>query len=120
MNNSNIKAGDIVKVVNWGSAYPTYVSWFLTRVDELKPEWLVRYVFDVGNYKNYPEKNLDNRRWEVLFVDGAHALITEKGPFSWPPVYLIGVDGLAPMTREMTLSEIEAKLGYPVKIIKEK
>ena len=120
MNNTNIKAGDIVKVVNWGRNYSTYTDWFLEQADKLKPEWLVRYAYnDSRNYERYPKNHSDNRRWEVLSVVEDCALITQPDLFR-PEVYLISLDGLSPLTREMTLSEIEAELGYPVKIIKEK
>ena len=121
MNNANIKAGDIVKVVDWGRIYSTYIDWFVERADELKAEWLARYAYgDSRNYENYPKKGSDNREWKVLFVDGQFALIIEESPFiiTNEKVFLINVDGLSPFVREMTLSEIEAELGYPVKIIK--
>lgn len=119
MNNANIKAGDIVKVVNWGKNYSTHADWFLERADKLKPEWLVRYAYnDSRNYERYPKSHSDNRCWEVLSVDEGCALITQPGLFR-PEVYLIRLDGLSPFTREMTLSEIEDALGYPVKIVEE-
>ena len=123
MTNANIKAGDIVKVIDWGRSYSTAINWFLERKDKLNPDWLARYAFnDSSNYKKYQRTPSDNRRWEVLFVDVDNnlALITEKSPFICGAVYLIRLIGLSPLVREMTLSEIEAALGYPIKIIGEK
>lgn len=119
--NTEIKAGDIVRVVDWGRNHSTCSDWFLKRVNKLKLEWLMRYAYgDSENYEKYPEKGSDNRLWEVLFVDDGLALITRRPEYFKGVVYLIELKALAPATREMTLFEIEAELGYPVKIVKEK
>ena len=117
--NANIKAGDIVKVINWGRIYSIRDNWLLDRLNLLKLEWLARYAYgDSKNFTTYFKRGSDWRRWKVLFVDVDDnlALITQQFDGNGA-VYLIGLDGLSPLTREMTLSEIEAELGYPVKIV---
>ncbi len=119
-NNTNIKAGNIVRVVDWGKGYSTHVEWFLIWAYRLKTEWLARYAYgDSHNYDKYRKKNSDNRLWIVLAVIDDFALITQQIGDCKGAVYLIDLNGLAG-AREMTLSEIEAELGYPVKIVKEK
>lgn len=121
MNNTNIKAGDIVKVVDWEKNYSTYDAWFLTWAYRLETEWLARYAYgDNRNCGIYHTKNSDNRLWIVLAVVDDFALITQQIRDCKGAVYLIKVNGLSSFTRSMTLSEIEAELGYPVKIVKEK
>lgn len=120
MNNTNIKAGDTVKVIDWGYSCPKNDEWFLARAAWLKSEWIAKYAYgDSSNYEKYPEEYSDKRYWEVLFVDidDNLALITEKSPFVDEKVYLIMVKGLTPATRKMTISEIEDILGYPVEIV---
>ena len=62
----------------------------------------------------------DKVKVKILYCDGEKALITEDDPY-YRKVYLINIGGLVmhSTVKEMTLSEIEERLGCRVKIISE-
>lgn len=103
---SAIKVGDIVKVVDWGCCYSTNYAWFDKFKGELEPRWMICYAYDDHrNYNRYrsrahSDNSEDMGRYVVLFVGDDKALITRrigyelgKGTVS-DSVYLVGVDGL--------------------------
>lgn len=101
-----MKAGDIVKVTDWGEAYSTNYFWFDKFKGDLAYRWMICYAFgDDSNYKKYyskthPDNPTDTREYTVLFVGDDRALITERVGYELyrgtvnSSVYLVGVDGL--------------------------
>ena len=121
-----IKVNDIVRVKDWGGQFSTNTSWFNEHSGELNLDWIIRYAYnDETHYEKH--KYDDDSKYKVLFVDTWRnkALITEDTYFgsNWGSVYLIGIDSIELYDKltEMTISEIEEKLGIKnLKIIKEK
>lgn len=119
-----IKVGDIVRVTDWGCQYSTNSLWFETHKDDLETEWLINYAYgDETHYMGHQYSDIN--KYQVLYVDECEAkcLITQKG-YLVRDVYLIGLKGVElydkPIEIEMTISEIEEKLGIKnLKIIKE-
>ena len=101
-----MKAGDIVKVTNWGQAYSTNYHWFDKFKGELEYRWMLCYAFnDHTNYdkfwsSSHKDRPKDEREYVVLFVGDNKALITERNRYDISKkavsasVYLVGVDGL--------------------------
>lgn len=101
-----MKAGDIVKVTNWGQAYSTNYHWFDKFKGELEYRWMLCYAFnDQTNYdkfwsSSHKDRPKDKKEYLVLFVGDNKALITERYRYNiskssvTAPVYLVGVDGL--------------------------
>lgn len=91
---SMIKAGDLVKVTDWGKGYSTNTDWFADNLLELKPLWLVKYAY--GNSSNYDyRRTTDNGIYRVLYSDGNMILITGNiSPDTIYNVYLISTDGV--------------------------
>lgn len=119
-----IKVGDIVRVTDWGCGYSSNYAWFLKHMDELAAEWVIKYAYgDVTHYEKH--KHSDITEYQVLYVDKSEGkcLITQKSYFGRVcNIYLIGLKGveLYDKPTEMTISEIEEKLGVKnLKIIKE-
>ena len=115
---SKFKAGDIVRVTNWGKQYSTCTPWFTKHASELKLEWMINYRY--GNFL----KNSDhhpNERFEVLFVDRdkKRCLIGEMFINMIGSTYLIDEEGLAFVRKRMTQDDIEMELGYRVELIGE-
>lgn len=114
---SKFKAGDIVKVTNWGDQYSTCTPWFIAHASELKLEWMINYRY--GNC-SWDDKHSANEQFKVLFVDSkdGRCLIGRINYFMHS-VYLIGSDGLALARKAMTQDDIEMELGYRVELIGE-
>jgi len=126
-----MKAGDLVRVKNWGGGFTTNSAWFLDHVHDLDVNYLIRYAYnDSANY--FKRKNNDDRIFEVLYVDDAlspNALITlatdvmDYNDDDYKKVFLIGCNNLElakePEVHSMTLKEIEKELGYKVSIVSE-
>lgn len=126
-----IKVGDIVKVKNWGNSWNTDTSWFMEH-QEIKPEWMINYKYDDWEKfdKYYNTNNNDEETYEVLYIDpeNKRALIRPydedvKGFVGFhTPTYLLGLKSIELYGEpiEMTVSEIEEKLGIRnLKIIAE-
>jgi len=119
-----IKAGDIVRVTDWGLSFPTWREWFEERKNELDFMWVLRYAYD--NSVNFRSCCFtDETRYIVLYIDSdcKRALITDDIYRNLGKVYLIGLDGIELYGKptEMTISEIEEKLGIKnLKIVEEK
>ena len=129
-----IKVGDIVKVKNWGNSWNTDTNWFMEH-QEIKPEWMINYKY--GDWekfdKYYETDNNDEEAYEVLYIDsvGERVLIRpyDEDVKEWDkrigfhtPTYLLGLKSikLCDEPVEMTVSEIEEKLGIrTLKIIGE-
>lgn len=119
-----IKAGDIVRVKDWGCVYTTYAEWFRENMSELNIDWIIRYAYD-NSSKYDTHKYDDTDKYQVLYVKDRYALITRSYSFPWSAgaVYLMGKDALELYDKptEMTIAEIEEKLGvHNLKIVKEK
>lgn len=119
-----IKAGDIVRVKDWGNAYTTYAEWFRENASELNIDWIIRYAYD-NDSKYINHKCDDADKYQVLYVKDRYALITRSYSFPWSAgaVYLVGIGTLELYDKptEMTVSEIEKRLGIEnLKIVKEK
>lgn len=126
-----IKAGDIVRVTDWRCQYVRCSDWFNTHIASLKTEWLIKYAYgDRTHYIDYIDIERacnDNKKYRVLYVDEYEktCLITRAVDYSKHPVfevYLIGLKGVELYNKptEMTISEIEEKLGVKnLKIIEE-
>ena len=119
-----VKVGDVVRVTDWGCQYSTNSVWFLTHMDDLETEWLINYAY--GDSTHYTEHQYtDTNEYRVLYVDECErkCLITRYyGSDRVYEVYLIGLKGveLYDKPTEMTISEIEEKLGVKnLKIVKE-
>lgn len=108
----DIRVGDKVKVTDWGYMYDTNYHWIMEKYkeDEISLDWVARYAY--GNDKNYHTcKYNDDTKYEVVYISRNKALICEEG--SWTEIYMLDTSGLElyyPPT-EMTISEIEEKLG---------
>ena len=119
-----IKVGDIVRVTDWGCQYSTNSLWFLTHMDDLETEWLINYTYDDTTHYTEHQYN-DTNKYRVLYVDEheGKCLITQKSYSDRVyDIYLIGLKGveLYDKPTEMTISEIEEKLGIKnLKIVKE-
>lgn len=126
-NKTMIKVGDIVRVTDWGRQFSSNSLWFETHIDDLETEWLIKYAH--GNSTHYTEhKYNDTNKYQVLYVDECEekCLITQKNYYYdyVSNVYLISLKGVElydkPTEIEMTISEIEEKLGVKnLKIVKE-
>lgn len=116
-----IEAGNRVRVTDWGRAYSSYTKWFETHEHEIEFEWAVRYAY--GNTDNFDKRRYsDDTAYNVLIIIDGRALITDDD-LCQQQVYLVDVDviELYDRTVEMTISEIEEKLGIRnLKIVKEK
>ena len=121
-----IKAGDIVRVTDWGRQYSSNSLWFEMHIDDLETEWLIKYAYgDSTHYMKH--KYTDINKYQVLYVDEyeGKCLITQKYYYDYySNVYLISLKGVElydkPTEIEMTISEIEEKLGVKnLRIIKE-
>lgn len=115
-----IEVNDIVRVTDWGWQYSAYTSWFKEFKVELNLEWIIRYAY--GDNAHYEGHRYDDTKYKVLFVATRRnqALIT--GDIDCGKVYLIDIDGIELYDKptEMTISEVEEKLGIKnLKIIKE-
>ena len=101
-----MKAGDIVKVTDWGRAYSTNYQWFDKFKGELEPRWMICYAFNnCTNFdkfwsSSHKDRPKDEKKYVVLFVGDNKALIIDrlsyelnKGRAS-ASVYLVGVEGL--------------------------
>lgn len=113
--NKNFKIGDIVRVTDWGEAYPTDDSWFEERVGTIPLNYIMRYAY--GNHSNYDKyKNSDDpAKYTVLYVsDGnpSRVLICNEDSID-REVYMLDVNGIELYDElvEMTISQIEKKLG---------
>lgn len=114
-----IKAGDLVRVKNWGKGYTTYTGWFLNNFKNLKPEWIINFAYNNSNkYENMCKT--DSATYKVLYVEDSKALICEHDLFNIVrETYLIGTDGLEDVPKRMTKKQIEKELGYPIEIVEE-
>lgn len=119
-----IKVGDIVRVTNWVHQYSSNDVWFKTHIDDLETDWLIKYAHgDSTHYMNHQYNDMN--KYQVLYVDEyeAKCLIASKTHSNRVDrVYLIGLKGveLYDKPTEMTISEIEEKLGIKnLKIVKE-
>jgi len=116
---SKFKAGDIVRVTNWGAQYSTCTSWFTKHASELKLEWMINYRY--GNY-SWNDNHSVNEQFKVLFVDEDGRCLIGYILFSDDfahGVYLIDSNGLALARKSMTQDDIEMELGYRVELIGE-
>ena len=121
-----IEVNDIVRVTDWGKQFSSNTAWFNEHRTELNLDWIIRYAYK--DSRHYVEHQYDdNNRYKVLFVDTQYnkALISSYTHFfssEYEEVYLIGIGGIELYDKptEMTISEIEEKLGVKnLKIIKE-
>ena len=121
-----IKVGDIVRVTDWGCQYSTNSLWFETHKDDLETEWLIKYAHgDSTHYKEHQYNDIN--KYQVLYVDEREGkcLIAQKGYSDRVyDIYLIGLKGVElydnPTETEMTISEIEKRLGIKnLKIVKD-
>lgn len=95
-----IKAGDKVKVIEWGKQYTTYPNWFKNHKDDLKYEWVIKYRYNNNMYTKMKHEK-DNNIYDVLYVDEKYVLIStpDTDPFfdySLVPsgTYLMNITGL--------------------------
>ena len=114
-----IKVGDEVTVVNWGLNYATYSDWFTEKVQngEIPVDFAVRYAYRGGMYDKYPMRRGDKKPYIVLYTDTNMSLISKHK--NNEEVYLIGTDTLELGARRMTVREIEAELGYSIRLVDE-
>ena len=112
-----IKAGDLVRVKNWGKGYTTYTGWFLNNFENLEPKWIINYAY--GDDSKYRDKcKTDSAIYKVLYVEDSKALICECGLFA-RKTYLISTEGLKDTPKRMTKKQIEEELGYSIEILEE-
>ena len=123
---NDIKVGDIVRVTNWGKQYYSNESWFETQYTQGKIplNFVARYAYgDTSNYRNC--RYDDDTRYEVLYVSArpkSRVLICDERPMC-TNIYLLDIDGVELYDKpvEMTISEIEEKLGITnLKIVDKK
>lgn len=116
-----IETGNRVRVTDWGHGYPTCARWFKTHEHEIEFDWAIRYAYGSSG-KFHKCRYADDTAYSVLFIKDGKALIT-AGEFNDDDVYLIDVGALELYGQpiEMTISEIEEKLGIQnLKIVNEK
>lgn len=117
-----IKVGDFIRVTNWGLSITTSRTWFEERKNELDFMWVICYAY--GDDTNFCRcRFTDEAKYIVLYIDSVYkrALITSCYSGNGK-VYLIKLDGIELYDKptEMTISEIEEKLGVKnLRIIKE-
>lgn len=121
----NFKVGDIVRVKNWSKNYDTNVSWFISHLEGIQPEWMIRYAFGTRRSSAYPTIDSDDSRYKILFIDEDVALITQDAQGRCVngalPVYLIGVEGLrfaseCIISMDVALKKLEEIYGTSVEI----
>ena len=120
-----IKVGDIVRVTDWGDMFDTNTSWFETQYakGKIPLNFVAQYAYgDDYNYRNY--KYDDNTRYEFLYVsdEPRPRVVICKERLKRSHIYLLDISGVELYDKpvEMTISEIEKKLGIKnLKIIKE-
>ena len=112
----DIKVGDIVRVTNWGQQYDSNESWLETHYTQGKIPliFVAQYAYgDNYNYRNH--RYDDDTRYKVLYVSDepkSRVLIRDERPMC-AKIYLLDIDGVELYDKpvEMTISEIEEKLG---------
>ena len=119
---SEIKAGDLVTVKDWGEAFSTCTSWFIKHNQNLHIEWLINYKYG-DNRKFINCRCADKTVYRVLYRDYNQILICENTQYAPDEtgVYLIGINGVEEYIKpkQMTQKEIEDILGYPIELVKE-
>lgn len=117
-----MEKGDYVRVKNWGMEFSAYSEWFFKRFADntIKPEYMIRYAYgDDSNFVKYGEKNSDKRVFEILYIDGAYALIappenSDLSDFGFDDrIFLIQTDALEKI-KVVTLEELEKMFGCKV------
>lgn len=113
-----IKVGDVVRVKDWGRGYSTCASWFEDKLKNclILPEYAIHYAYgDSSNYIDHQYNDIN--KYRVLYVDDngdGKALITRMSNCGMDKTHLIGINALELYDSEpieMTISEIEEKLG---------
>ena len=116
-----IKVGDFIRVTNWGLSIPADREWFEERKNELDFMWVIRYAYsDDGNFRRCCFT--DEQKYIVLYIDSVYKRALISKWWGNGKVYLIKLDGIELYDKptEMTISEIEEKLGVKnLRIIKE-
>lgn len=108
----DIRVGDVVRVTDWGYMYDTNRHWIMEKYEEggIPLDYVARYAY--GNDKNYlTHKYDDDTEYKVVYVFGQKVLICEEGAYT--EIYMLDASGIElyyPPT-EMTIAEIEEKLG---------
>lgn len=101
---SNFQIGDIVKVINGGLRYSTYVSKILEMYEDdcslpsnhrkFKEEYLVRFAY-CDSEESFPLENIPNE-YKILYLYGHFALIEGTGDL-FRRIYLIDIKGIEKM-----------------------
>lgn len=111
----NFKVGDMVKVVDAGSLYTTYDSFFIKHnIMELglRYQYLHSDINKSATYKiKYIGKHTDSFNMVAVIEE------VKDNDYCAKKIYLINVDGLKFARRRMTWEEIEKELGYMVEVI---
>lgn len=121
-NKEMIKAGDIVRVTDWGRQYSTNTTWFVDNFNKLELDWVIHYAYD-DNISFLERQFTDDAKYRVLYIDDVEdkALITKKYASKCiGAVYLVNLECLELYDKEteMTIKEIEEKLGiHNLKIV---
>ena len=116
-----IKAGDLVKVVNWGHQYPRNIKFFTDHRCDIDMKWMIRYAYNNALFSDKKAGDIAKRAtYKVLYADAMEDkyVITATGD-SYASVYLMGGDGLKKAPRKMTQDDIQTELGYEVELIGE-
>ena len=115
-----INVGDIVKVTDWGKGYSTNADWIEKhyKAGDIPLKYVIHFAYgDCGAYVKHQYN--DNAEYKVLYKDEEKALITRNGRYVGE-TYILGLAGIEEYKTEMTVAEIEKKLGIRnLKIIKE-
>ncbi len=112
----DIKVGDRVRVKNWGQEFSTALNWCVENKDDIPIELLIRYAYgDSSRFIKYGSESGDTNVYRVLYIKNRRAIIGTNNDFG--AVYIIAVSALESEFVELTLEEVEKRLGYRVKIV---
>lgn len=122
MGDRKFKAGDIVKITEWGYQYQSNLDWFYEYITSagFEVKWAIRYAYGnpmfLVDSLGEPAK-LDSYRIYYAVPEQDKYLISVDNDYA--PMYLFSARGLKPAPRKMTLDDIESELGYEIELIGE-
>ena len=122
MGDRKFKAGDIVKITEWGYQYQSNIDWFYKHIVDggFEVKWAIRYAY--GN-PMFLVEGLGNRAkldsYRVYYASSEQDKYLISVDNDCAPMYLFSARGLKPAPRAMTQDDIESELGYEVELIGE-
>lgn len=108
-----IRIGDTVKIINDGKRYTTFSKWFADNIDNLNIRDVVAYDYDDDKNQDY----FDNVLCEVVYIDRKNEICLIREMDDRFLTYLVDLDGIASIKKQMTIEDIEKLLGFQIEII---